>query len=465
VQAEEQATRSEHRRLATRSEQQEEELRRLRQEHRELRAEHDKLLAEFSAGRPAVLGTWYAGHAAVLIAEADGLTSAQDPAALEQATAELVADRLVAMRDEEFPDWDVSDWLAVVAAAADDDEGAASWFLLHGLAAICPPDLATGILRAIDGRAPDGSPSPSWLPLTPQLTIDPAVRVLSDVYGLRSAVLVAGRRPDGPARTYLLDVDLCPGYPTIVGSGWYPDEDTALTAWARGVGPSACASDAGHGAVLLAQVTGAALGPGAVQDGSSAAVDVLGELLPLHEDPLDVLLGEDDPRERAVALLRDRRIIADVTAALAAAGADPADHTAGDLDRAEQWAARETPGFRTWCNAHGVRQTPADVVEELLTEWAAYSPPRLVWACSPHRVVSFAAQLSEEWGDRDRLRIAWSLVQPWAEYCIERSGLPEHLAAPVRDAARAVTRTPGRIAAGAVDTWKTATDETHPFGY
>jgi hypothetical protein len=266
--------------------------------------------------------------------------------------------------------------------------------------------------------------------------------MLSDAYGLRSAVLVAGRRPGGPARTYLLDVDLCPGYPTIVRSGWYPDEDTALTAWASAVGPSAGAPTGGSGVVLLAQVSGAALGADAVQEGSSAAVDVLGELLPLNQDPNDVLLGGDDPHERVVALLRDRRIIADLTAALGAAGADPADHTAGDLERAEQWAA-----LRAWCSAHAVGQAPADVVEELLAEWAAYTPHRLVWACSPHRVVSFTAQLSEEWGDRDRLRIAWSLVQSWAEYCLEHCGLPEHLAAPVRDAARAVTRTPGRIAA------------------
>jgi hypothetical protein len=466
--AEEQALRAEHRRLTARSEQQDEELRRLRRERRVLLAERDRLLAEFSAWRQVSLDTWYAGHAAALVAEAYGLTAAADPAALEQATAELVADRLLAMRDDESRGWEatgwVTDWLTVVAAEAVDHAEAGSWLLLHGLAAICPPDLAALMLQSIEARAATAPPSPSWLPLTPQLAIDPAARVFADAYGLRSAVLIGGRRPDRPARTYLLDVDLCPGHPTIVGSGWYADQDTALAAWASAVGPSAGAPVGGPGPVLLAQASGAALGAGAVKGRTSAAVEALGELLPLEQDPLDVLLGEDDPRERAVGLLRDQRIIADLTAALAAAGADLADRTAGDLERGQQWAAQEAPGFRAWCSTRAVQQAPADVVEEMLAEWAAYTPPRLVWACSPHRVVSFAAQLSQEWADRNRLRIAWSLVEPWAEYCLDRCGLPEHLAAPVRDAARAVTGTPGRIAAHAVDTWKTATNETHPLG-
>lgn len=78
-------------------------------------------------------------------------------------------------------------------------------------------------------------------------------------------------------------------------------------------------------------------------------------------------------------------------------------------------------------------------------------------------MVSFAAQLSEEWGYRKRVRSAWSLIEPWTEYCLQRADLPEHLAAPVRDAARAVTRSPGHTAARAIDTWKAATDETHPL--
>jgi hypothetical protein len=107
-------------------------------------------------------------------------------------------------------------------------------------------------------------------------------------------------------------------------------------------------------------------------------------------------LGRCRRPERARLRLRARRIIADLTAALASAGADPVDRTAGDLERAQQWAAQEAPGLRAWCSTHAVRQAPADVV--------------------------------------------------------------------VRDATRAVTGAPDRIAARAVDTWKTATDETHPLG-
>lgn len=462
----EQAERSEQRRQVTRSESPAEELRRLRRERQRLIVERDELRREVFGLLRSGLAAWYQEHATELIVAAEELTAAPDPAALEQAAAELVADRLVAMRDEQPSDWEVVDWLEAVAAAAIDDHGEASWFLLHGLAAICPPGPAAAIRHAIDERrktAPTSPTSPTWLPLTPQLTVEAAVEVFTDAYGLRSAVLVPARRPGGPARTYLLDVDLCPGYPSIVRSGWYPDPDTAVTAWAHAVGPSAAAD--GSGRLLLARVTGTALGPAAAR-ASSAAVDVLGELLPLLEDPDDVLLGEDDPHERAVALLRDRRIINDLTTALTAFGADPADRTPGDYERAAQWAEQEAPRFRTWRETHATpagRQAPTDLVEDLLTEWAAYTPPRLFHACSPHRVVSFAAQLAEEWADRGRLRIAWSLVAPWAEYCIERSGLPEHLAIPVRDAAQTLTRAPEQTAARAVDTWKTPTDETHPF--
>ena len=427
----------------------EQKLRRLELERQMLLAERDRLVADFPYRQGVWLEPWYAGHAVALLAEASGLTTAADPAALEQATAELVADRLLVMRDDGGgSDWEITYWLAVVAAQAADDQALSddaaltSWMLLHGLAAICPPDLAAMLLQVVDERGATAPPSPSWVPLTPRLTIEPAVRVFADRYGLRSAILVAGHRPDGPTCTYLFDVDLCGGDSTIVRSGWYPDQDAALTAWASGVGPSA---DVG-------------------QQGSSAAVDVLGELLPFAEDPNDVLLGEDDPRERAVALLRDRRIIADLASRLAAAGTVPIDRTTENLELAERWAAQETPRFREWCADRGVRPAPADVVEELLTEWAAYTPHRLVRACSPHRVASFAAQLAEEWADQGRLRVAWSLVEPWAEYCLEHGDLPEHLAAPVRDAARAVTREPHRVATRVVDTWKTATDETRPLG-
>jgi hypothetical protein len=109
------------------------------------------------------------------------------------------------------------------------------------------------------------------------------------------------------------------------------------------------------------------------------------------------VLGEDDPREHAVALLRDGRIIADLTAALASAGADPVDRTAGDLECAQQWAAQEAPGFRAWCSTHAVPQAPADVVEELLGRVGGPRPAPaglgLLTAPSPHRVVSFTAQL------------------------------------------------------------------------
>lgn len=468
--AELQDLRAERRRLGDSIGQLQEELHRPRRKHAVLQAEQGWLLDDFSVQRRAVLDAWYAGHAAALLAETHRLAAAADPAALEQATAELIADRLLVMREDEDRACEVthwaSDWLAIVAAGAAEHADPGSWLLLHGLAAICPSELAAIVQESIAARAPGAPTSPAWLPLTSQLTIDAAVRVFTDAYGLRSAVLATGRRPDGPARTYLLDVDLCPGYPAVVGSGWYAGEDAALVAWAAAVGPSADTSAGGPGPVLLAPVSGASLGAAAVEESSLAAVDVLAGLLPLEEDPNELVLGEGDAAERAVALLRDRRIIADLAAALSAAGADPsgaAQRVLDDVDRAPQWAAEQTPGFLAWCGARVTRQPPADLVEEMLTEWAAYIPQRRVWACSPHRVLSFAAQLQEEWADHGRVRSAWSLIEPWAEYCLRRRGLPEPLGDAVQEAARVVTRAPLRIATQVVDTWRTATDETSPL--
>jgi hypothetical protein len=87
--------------LTALSEQQDEELSRLRRESRVLLAERDRLLAEFSGRQRVSLDAWYAGQAVAFVAEAHRLTKAADPAALEQATAELVADRLLATRDDE----------------------------------------------------------------------------------------------------------------------------------------------------------------------------------------------------------------------------------------------------------------------------------------------------------------------------------------------------------------------------
>jgi hypothetical protein len=460
--AQEQALRDENRTLTDRVEQSRQKLRRLQHERQQLIAERDRLAAGFSAQRKPLSQDWYEHHATALVADARRLAAVGDPDALEQACAEILADRLLVMREDGPPGWEVADWLPFVASAAADDQEPGSWYLLHGLIAICPPDLAAMMQIARDDRAAEApSPSPSWLPLTLQRTIDPRARVISDAYGLRSAVLVPATRPDGSTATYLLDVDRCAGYPTTVRSGWHPDPDAALAAWADGVGASTDPSTGGP--FLVAQVSGTALGPGAAQDSAAAAADVLGELLEQYQDQRDLLLGEDDPRERVVALLRDQRVVADLTDALAAAGVAVEHRTAGDIERGERWAAQETPGFRAWCGAHGLRPPPAGLVEAFLTEWASYVPSRLVWACSPHRVVSFTAQLSEEWADRDRLRQAWSLLEPWAGYCLEHQDLPEQLAAPVRDAARIATGAPHRTASRVVDTWKTATDETHPL--
>jgi hypothetical protein len=458
-QLEQQALVAERRRLIARAVDQNAELRRLQSQRDALIAQRDELTAELQAR----LERWGSAYTTEAFAAAGALTGLQDAAALAEATAELIADRMLAMRDEEGTGWAVPDWLDVLVSAAADDHSPATWFLLHGLAAISPPALSAEARAAIERRAASAPPSPSWLAGTLDLMIGTRARVFGDAYGLRYAVLVPGQYAGGPTRTYLLDIDLCPGYATIVTSGWHDGEDAALAAWAAAVGPSASGSQGQHGPDLVTEVTGSALGPQAVREQSAAAVSVLADLLPFVDDPDDVLLGEDDPRERVVALLRDSRIVADLAASLGRAGLDVPDPTAGYPERGQEWVQREAPAFLEWCAGHGVRQARQDVVEEFLDTWAIFTPERLLLACSPHRVVSFAAELGEEWADQDRLRLAWSLIEPWATYCLERTSLPEHLAGPVREAARTVTVAPQRTAARAVDTWKIAADETHPL--
>jgi hypothetical protein len=458
LQAENETLRAQRQELIARNRPADDRLSALRRRRQELVAQREEAL-----GRLAELQVeWWTRSATQLLTAAGRLVTAQDAAELEEATVELVTDQLLELRDELAEAVDPSEWLESLIDVAGDDDTDATWYLLHGLAAISPPAQALHAQEMIKERSSTAPPSPSWLATVPEMAISPQVRVVSDTYGLRSAVLVPGSRPGGPARTYLLDVDLCPGYAQIVASGWHPTPQAAVTAWARAVGPSAVGPDGQDRTTEVAGLTGLALGNQAVDRG---AVRVLAELLPFREELDAAQLGEEVPRERVAALYRDHRIVADLATSLVCAGLSVPDHTT-DLDNAHDWASREASGFVAWCTGRGIVSDQPDAledVEELLEEWAAYTPGRLRWACSPHRVISFAAQLVEEWAPGTGLQTALSLVEPLALYCLERSALPEPLAEPIRAAARAVTADPFGAAGRAVDTWRTAANESEPY--
>jgi hypothetical protein len=72
---------------------------------------------------------------------------------------------------------------------------------------------------------------PGWLPDTFQTVASPDILLLRDGYGLRFGLLIEMTGPNRPTRTYLMDVDLCHNFDQVLACGYYPDVQTAATAW------------------------------------------------------------------------------------------------------------------------------------------------------------------------------------------------------------------------------------------
>jgi hypothetical protein len=168
LQAENQALRAGHRELLARNQQADDRLSELRRQHDRLIARHEETYAQLAGLRDE---RWDQSFAR-LLAAASSLVAARDAAELEragtswneleQATAELLADQLLELHDRYDEAVDPSRWLESVIGNLADDDTDVAWYLLHGIAAICPPEQAPQVRAPIEERSPTAPPSPSW---------------------------------------------------------------------------------------------------------------------------------------------------------------------------------------------------------------------------------------------------------------------------------------------------------------
>jgi len=267
-----------------------------------------------------------------------------------------------------------------------------------------PPGLA-GVAFDLLGKAGTDSvdgEEPAWLSVPPTVTASPDVQLLRDVYGLRFGLLAQVTGPDTQPRTYLFDMDLCHGFYQVLASGYHPDATAAAAAWRA----------------LVGQLRGV--------EPVAAPADLLPHLLP-GGGLIDGIFGQPLTDSHFHELFRGDRVVSAIADALDDAGR-PITRPSADPEQATDLARSLADRFRTWAAHHDVDLPPAggpneDVVVWMLHDWVTPgTTEQLCLACSPHRIAAFTAYLNDDWQPHDRSR-ALAVLEPWARYCLERSGV------------------------------------------
>ncbi|MEV0850374.1 hypothetical protein AB0J21_31680 [Streptomyces sp. NPDC049954] len=267
--------------------------------------------------------------------------------------------------------------------------------------------LAIGRLaRSLDAAV--GPHTPDALKCEPQ----GAALWCRDGYGTRFAITAPFTDPDGgPDRWYLWDVDACTTDAFTVGSGYFPDPATALTAWRDGAGQEATHAD---------EFT-------PVTDRFLAA-----RLLPSPPDFLHPG-GEDEHQfaefhrcRRLAAELRNSPHIGKATSTPPPAGLD------AWAEEFAAWRAEHRGGRSAIPDGHPITeedQPPSEreLYEDLARSWHIDGFPELAYACSPHRLSYAAASIRDYYTDPYSSLIV-GLLPDVAAWLTGRAALPAHLA-------------------------------------
>ncbi|MDN5795792.1 MAG: hypothetical protein L0H79_08585 [Intrasporangium sp.] len=347
---------------------------------------------------------WPVSHGQVLD-DAASLQSCIDPDQLEEEVCDLLGRHWRDLYEEHHAGLVAPEWLEGLLHAADrraGDRGVRR--LVYGVALIAAPglaDLALDVMRHASVGSDDGEPA--WLGVPPAVTASPDLLLLRDTYGLRFGLLAQVTGPGALQRTYLFDVDPCHGFHQVLGSGYHSGTATATAVWRGLVGPSAAAAE-----------------PEPVPD------DLLAHVLP-GDGMFDVLFGRPVSDSHFTELFRSDGIVSAIVKALGAAGR-PYTRPVGDPGRAIVLADSLSEQFKAWAARHHV-DVPAstgpddDIVTWLLHDWVSSDMPEaLAVACSPHRIAAFPAYLNDDWQEAHRMH-ALTVLQPWARFCLDRTGI------------------------------------------
>jgi hypothetical protein len=361
---------------------------------------------------------WPASHTEVLDAASE-LMDCTTPMDLEDATCDLIGRHWRRWFQEYGTGLHTSEWLdeLLQSAAARADEPAVRR-LLHGITVIAPPELADAALDLLT-RGSAGFEEPAWLAAPATVTAAPEVLLLREAYGMRFGLLAQVTGASEQPRTYLFDVDLCHGFLVVLTSGYHPDTATATAVWRDLVGASAADAEP-----------------------VVAPADLLTHLLP--DNPFDGFFAQPLTEEHYRELYRGGRVGTAIADALHETG-HPLTAAARTPEQSSDLAYSLATRFRTWAAANDTELPPAtgvedDVVAWMIQDWVTGSlPEELQLPCSPHRIAGFTAYLVDDWQPDPRDR-ALAVLEPWARFCLENTGVTgpaaEHTLAWARRAAQ-----------------------------
>jgi hypothetical protein len=365
---------------------------------------------------------WFDPAIKTVLDGASALEAADGPRELEQLTVELLgAETYGALQDAHDGLWFEWWFEEVIAAAAarvveDAADGAAgagtsAFLLLHGLAAVATPALASAAsaecrrVRKLVAHAE----LPAWLDDLPRVTATGEVFRMRDAYGTRFAVLAGfsyghGRDPS----VFLFDIDAS-GFVKLAGAGVYDDVDKAAAAWLATIGDEA-------------------------GETTPQPVASPGELLCLvHCDIGDEMVMGDETRVVMDNWYRAQRRFRDVAEALRKRGRPlpKAESLYNGVDTAPM-----TEEFTSWCADKDRVRPDAEALVELATEWTDGGLPETWYAVSPARV-EHQRRLISDWLQDDPITLAvQSMLPDWVAWLGERTGLPKHLRERVAASAR-----------------------------
>ena len=355
---------------------------------------------------------WQPAHERALAAS-DRLLKAQDPWALEQATAELIGAELYDALREERSGLRFDLWATMLIGRAvdrirdiadrDDDEWQGPWRLLLGLASIGSYGLgafaADQTSEAASSVPRDQfAAQPSWLRLMPEIQATGTVRAMRDAYGTRFGVIAEFRyQADPDSSWYLLDIDAC-GLVRLAGTGVFSDADQAAAAWRGEVGDSA---------------KGVKAGPMTAESLAS---------LVYCEPEVDMVFGTES-RAQLDNWFRGPRRIQDVLTVLREQGVDLPHYRSlyKDIDYAPM-----TEAFTAWYSARHGHAPGQEAAETLAEQWLEGMLPGTEHAVSPHRS-QILRELVGDWLDDPVKDEVLALLPEWVRWNGEQGGIPEHL--------------------------------------
>lgn len=353
---------------------------------------------------------WWPVRIAEVIDAADDLPAARGPRELEQAAAELIGGVLHRTLAEEKMGFALLGWLSALIDAAAETPTAPRWYLLHGIAAMAPGELAGQARDRIEGMRASGLTGPAWLAATPGVEPTGEVHLLRDAYGSRFGLAMTCRYPE-PAEpdehVYLLDVDACLMVADTVDASVHDDLAAACDEWRRSVGVAAAS---------------------AVPEPVDA--ELLADLLPRSYSTEPGVIGGES-RRRMDNYYRILRRGDDLARVLAAAGRP--------LPSQSRWARSFASGthvelhladFVDWLSTFG--PVPPDqeaAAEELAEVWFDGSLEEARLSCSPHRIRGLQNRIAIEWPDDGTTAQVAALLPQWTRWCALRTGLDAELAA------------------------------------